>query len=202
MIEAVAGAASRPTREESRAPAAAGIRIKAFAFDYLVIAAYLALLVGVGLFMTFGPSAAEWGAFMSDPVRADAFSFLVLVLPVILYFALSEGSEARATWGKRRAGIEVVGPGGGRFGLGRSLLRSSLKFLPWQMAHTAMLHIPGVPMSPGEAPVWSLPLLVVSWSLVALYLLGLTRIGGRRTLYDRAAGTTVVRAPADEDGLI
>ena len=195
MTEDVAGAGNRPMREESRAPAAAGVRIKAFAFDYLVIAAYLVLLVGLGSFLTFGPSAAEWQAFMSDPVRADLFAFAVLVLPVILYFALNERSEARATWGKRRAGIEVVGPSGGRIGLGRSLVRSGLKFLPWQMAHTAMLHIPGFPMSPGEPPAWSTPLLVGTWSLVALYLFGLTRFGGRRTLYDRAAGTTVVRTP-------
>lgn len=194
MSERAAGTGADVVREASNDRAAAAARLKAFACDYLVIAAYLVLLVGVGLFMTFGPSGAYWREFMSDPVRADALAFLVLVVPVVLYFALGERSEARATWGKRRTGIEVVGLQGGRIGLGRSLVRSGLKFLPWQMAHTAMFHIPGFPASPGEPPDWSLPLLVATWTLVAVYLLGLTRIAGRRTLYDRAAGTEVVRA--------
>jgi hypothetical protein len=76
----------------------------------------------------------------------------------------------------------------------RSLIRSGLKFLPWQLAHTAMMHIPGFPMSPGEPPVWSTFLLVVVWVLVAVYLVGLTRLGGYRTLYDRLTGTMVVHA--------
>ena len=94
----------------------------------------------------------------------------------------------------RRAGLRVVGPGGTRLRLPRSVVRSGLKFLPWQMAHTAMFHIPGFPMSPGEPPAWSPVILSIAWLLVAAYLLGLTPIFGRRTLYDRIAGSTVVEA--------
>ena len=78
-------------------------------------------------------------------------------------------------------------------------MRSGLKFLPWQMAHTAMFHIPGFPMSPGEPPAWSSPLLVVAWLLVALYFLGLTPLLGRRTLYDHLAGATVVHTARAEE---
>lgn len=178
----------------SAVPVSAATRIGAFGFDYLAIAVYLVLLLGAGILMSFGPVGDHWRSFMSDPMRADLVAFLLTVLPVTLYFALSERSEARATWGKRRANIEVVGPDGGRIGLGRSLVRSGLKFLPWQLAHTAMLHVPGFPMSPGDPPASSTALLVVTWSLVAVYVVGLTRIGGGRTLYDRVAGTTVVPA--------
>jgi uncharacterized RDD family membrane protein YckC len=169
-------------------------RIKAFGFDYLLILGYLAVLAGVGTWLTLGPAGDRWTLLMSDPSRADLVAFLTLVLPVILYFALSEASDVGATAGKRRIGLRVVGPGGTRLRLPRSLVRSGLKFLPWQMAHTAMFHIPGFPMSPGEPPAWSPVILSMVWLLVALYLLGLTPIFGRRTLYDRLAGSTVVEA--------
>ena len=167
-------------------------RIKAFAFDYLVILAYMAVLAGVGTWLTLGPLGDRWTQLMSSPVRADLVAFLMLVLPVALYFAFGEASEAGGTPGKRRVGLRVVGPGGARLGLARSAVRSGLKFLPWQLAHTAMFHIPGFPVSPGEPPAWSPVLLAVAWLLVALYLLGLTPIFGGRTLYDRAAGSAVV----------
>jgi len=170
------------------------VRIKGFASDYLVILVYMAVLAGVGTLLTLGPVGDRWTLLMSDPIRADLVAFLTLVLPVILYFALSEASAVGATVGKRRVGLRVVGPGGTRLRLPRSVVRSGLKFLPWQMAHTAMFHIPGFPVSPGEPPAWSPVVLSMAWLLVALYLLGLTSVFGRRTLYDRIAGATVVEA--------
>lgn len=172
--------------------AAGLLRIKAFAFDYLLILGYLVVLAGAGTLLTLGPVGDRWALLMSDPIRADLVAFLTLVLPVILYFALSEASAVGATVGKRRVGLRVVGPGGTRLRLPRSLVRSGLKFLPWQMAHTAMFHIPGFPTSPGEPPAWSPAILGIVWLLVALYLLGLTPVFGGRTVYDRIAGSTVI----------
>ena len=169
-------------------------RIKAFAFDYLVILGYLAVLAGVGTWLTLGPVGDRWTLLMSDPIRADFVAFLTLVLPMVLYFALSEASAVGGTVGKRRVGLRVVGHSGARLRLPRSVARSGLKFLPWQMAHTAMFHIPGFPVSPGEPPAWSPVILGIVWLLVALYLLGLTPVFGGRTLYDRVTGSTVVEA--------
>lgn len=183
--------------------ASAWDRVRAFAFDYLVILAFLGLMAGIGTFLTLGSAGGAWRAWMSDPVRADLVAFAASVLPVCLYFTVFEASSRGGTWGKRRLGLRVERATGGGISFGRSALRNGLKFLPWQLAHTAMLHIPGFPMAPGEPPAWSPPLLGLAWTLVLLYLAGLTRVGGRRTLYDRLAGTTCVRvAPTDrtEDG--
>lgn len=172
-------------------------RIRAFAWDYLVVLGYLVVLTGVGLLLTFGPMGTAWMEFMDDPVRADFVAFVSAVLPVVLYFALSEGSEAGATWGKRRGGLVVLAAGAGAPPrLGRALVRNGLKFLPWQMAHTAMFHIPGFPAATGETPTWSVAVLGAAWFLVALYLVGLTRLGGFRPMYDRVASTVVVRRSA------
>lgn len=179
----------------TRRSVGAAARLRAFAWDYLVILGYLLLLLVLGLFMTLGPLSGAWGEFMSDPIRADAAAFAMAVLPVALYFTFSEASGSGATWGKRRVGLAVVALGAATApGLGRVLIRNGIKFLPWQLAHSAMFHVPGFPMEPHDAPAWTTVVLVVAWSLVALYLLGLTRLGGRRPLYDRLAGTAVVRA--------
>ena len=183
--------------------ASAWDRIRAFALDYLVILAYLVLMALIGTFLTLGPAGAAWRVWMSDPVRADLVAFAASVRPVGLYFAVGEASSSGGTWGKRRMGLRVERSTGGRISFSRSALRSGQKLLPWQLAHTAMLHIPGFPMAPGEPPPWSPPLLGLAWALVLVYLAGLTRVGGRRTLYDRLAGTSCVRvAPTDatEDG--
>jgi len=170
-------------------------RIAAFGWDYLLIFGYLIVLVGVGLFLTTGPTRAEWTAFMSDPVRADIVAFLLTVLPITMYFTFSEASSG-ATWGKRRVGLVAATPlaAGVGLGIGRALLRNGLKFLPWQMSHTAIVHISGLATSPGGPPGWSVALQGIAWVLMAAYLVGLTRFAGHRPLYDRLAGTVVIRS--------
>lgn len=172
-------------------------RIAAFGWDYLLIFGYLIVLVVIGLLLMTGPNRAEWTALMFDPVRADIVAFVLTVLPITLYFAFGEASSG-ATWGKRRVGLVVAMPlaAGVALGIGRALLRNGLKFLPWQMSHTAIFHISisGSAASSGEPPGWSVVLQAIAWVLIAAYLVGLTRFGGHRPLYDRLAGTVVIRS--------
>lgn len=177
--------------------AGAGKRFLAFAWDYLLIAGYIILLAIV--------STAVWNLLLGgspgtsgqSPWLFDLLAFVTLVFPVILYFALCEASAARATWGKRRAGLMVVSSRGGRLTLGQSLLRSGLKFVPWQLAHTALFHIPGWPMNMGSMPGLAMAGLALAYGLVGIYLLGLV-IGSHRTAYDRVANTLVVSSTSLE----
>ena len=155
-----------------------GLRIKAFMFDYLLILGYLVALGVVGLFLRLGPFGSEWSGLLTTPLRKDLLAFLTTVLLVATYFAWNEGSAAGATWGKRRVGLKVVGLDGQPLGKRRALVRSVVKFIPWQMAHTALVHIPGFPMSPGDPPDWTIWLLGGLWVVVAAYLVGLTRLSG------------------------
>lgn len=168
------------------------LRIKAFMFDYLLILGYLVALGIVGMLLTLGPVGSEWSGFFSSPLRKGLLAFFTTVLPVVTYFAWNEGSAVGATWGKRRVGLKVVGLDGQRLGRSQALVRSVVKFVPWQMAHTALLHIPGLPMSPGDPPDWTVWLLGGMWVVVAAYLVGLTRLTGGRTIYDRLSGSQVI----------
>lgn len=173
-------------------------RIKAFAYDYLAIAALLVSLTSLGMWLTLGPLGDEWTGLISSPWRMDLMAFVVLVLPVMAYFAVFE-SRAGATWGKRQVGLQVTTAEGTPPPLSRSAVRAALKFLPWQLAHTAMLHIPGFPLKVTVMPMASMIGLALVWSLVALYLVGLSSKFQHQTIYDRLSGTAVVVSPSDDD---
>jgi len=167
-------------------------RLAAFGWDYLLIAGYIVLLALVSSIVWLGLLGRAPGAAEGQPWLYDLLSFATLVLPVILYFALQEASPAQATWGKRRAGLRVVSSSGGRLSTGRSLLRSGVKFLPWQIAHTCLFHIPGWPAAPEDPPAWVTGGFMLVFVLAGIYLAGLVMSREHRTAYDWIAGSHVV----------
>ncbi len=68
-------------------------RFGAFLLDYLIIAAYIVLLIIVSVGLGFGPLRSVFRAMFADPNISEFSAFLLLVLPVILYFALFERSS-------------------------------------------------------------------------------------------------------------
>lgn len=154
-------------------------RLAAYGVDSGIIFLYLLLAVPT---LVYG---ASW-PWPGEPWRTQLLSLLLITLPVVLYFALSEASGRGATLGKRVLGLRVVALQGERLPLGRSLLRSGLKFAPWELAHTASYRI-----AASETVVtWQLGVVVLSLLLASLYVLSLF-LGSRRTPYDRAVGSRV-----------
>jgi uncharacterized RDD family membrane protein YckC len=166
------------------APAPLRARLAAVGHDYLVVLAYVTALVIVGVVA----SSALSGLF-DDPIRGEIIGFVVLTLPVTLYFVLGEASASGATWGKRRMGLRVVTRTGDRLSLVRSLVRSGTKFLPWELAHAAIWQF-----SAGGRGSEALPtvLLASSWILVGLNVLAAIVDRRHRALHDFIAGTRVI----------
>ncbi len=170
------------------------LRAAAFVLDYAVVAAYAgALFLVTRLFPAAEVSRAA-NEFLRSPALFDLFAFLILVMPVTLYFALCESSVRQATWGKRRLRLRVTSSEGARIRLPRSLVRSGLKFLPWQIAHTSLFHIPGWPFAVHQIPPGALAGLGIASLLVVSYLVMLAFDRSHRTPYDRVAGTQVTRS--------
>lgn len=130
---------------------AAGLlrRCAAFALDYVLIAAYLVVVFAAGALLRLAAPAAAAAPLFGDPLIAELTGFLTLTLPVSLYFVLTESSSAGATWGKRRMRLRVVTDGGERLGLGRSALRTALKFVPWELSHALIWRFA---FASGDAP--------------------------------------------------
>src|SRR5262245_7839429 len=99
-------------------------RLLAFAVDYLFIALYITLLVGVGALLRLTPLGADFGSLFANPASAELTSFILLVAPVLLYFALTESSRWQATIGKRIVGYRVATMDGSQVGFPRALLRN------------------------------------------------------------------------------
>lgn len=157
-------------------------RVAAFAVDYIVIALWMGALflfasrIDVVAYSAEFSSAERWGL----QLRA----FLILTLPVLIYFTATEASNLRATLGKKVMGLRVNGA------KPAIIWRNILKFLPWELAHTGIWH--GMPTPLASEPTglgWTL--IIGAQVLAAIYVIGLF-IGEGRPLYDRLSGTSVV----------
>ena len=167
-------------------------RAGAFLIDYLVISLYMLVLV----LLSFGPLRGVMPGLFTDPNRSQASAFVLLVAPVILYFALLESSARKASWGKRRMGLAVTDLQGRRLSFGRALARSLIKFVPWELTHTCLWRIPGWPLAPAApGPLIILGLILV-WVLVGAYLISMLMNKNHQALYDQIAGTVVIDTKA------
>ena len=170
-------------------------RLKAFTFDYLIICGYIILLTLVT--MTVVRISSVLGLplrWPENPILADLMAFITLVLPVILYFTFQESSSKQSTWGKRKAGIRVVNAQGGVLTRGQAFVRSFVKVIPWQIAHTCLFHIPGWPLAVTAVPPVVTAGFILLYVLVAIYIASTVLSKKHRTPYDWAAGASVIVA--------
>ena len=192
-FSATPGGKAPPPRDRWLAsrPATGGVavrsRLLAFGVDYLLVAAYLAMLLGISLLLLASPARNVYAALWSGAVGGELMGFGVLTVPVVLYFALSE-SLGGATLGKRVCGLRVVNSHGGALSVPRSIVRSGVKFLPWELAHFTIWHYAA---SEGGPPEWTGPTLGLVYALVALYLVTMVAGPSHRTVYDWIAGSRV-----------
>jgi len=168
-------------------------RLLAFLVDYGLMALYVAGLsvAGFAIRSQLGvPSSAP--PTFQQKLLAQALVFATVMLPILLYFAVSESSRWQATIGKRVLRLQVTDDHGGRPPLRRTLLRAVVKFAPWELAHTGVWHVPGTPFVSEPAAfsygIWITALLLALWWFASIWL------GDGRTPYDRIAGTVVTRA--------
>ena len=159
-------------------------RIGAYIIDYCVILIWMAALASMaeaGWVRIEGSGSEDFLARASLQAQA----FVLLTGPVILYFTICERSHWRGTIGKRLTRLQVEPRS-----FPKIILRNVLKFLPWEMAHTAIWFGSYAPLvTPPNAFGWTL--ISVSVGLSLLYLTGLF-VGSGRPLYDRLAGTSVI----------
>jgi len=173
----------------ARRPAGLWVRARAFAFDYVPIASYLAILIAAGSLLNryFEPAAR---ALFGNPVAGEASGFLLITLPVSMYFALLEASSRQATWGKGRLGLRVTDLQGRRLSVPHSLGRTALKFAPWELAHACIWKILFAD-NPSSA-LYVLGFTTV-WAFVGANILSVYLSPTRQALYDRLARTVVTR---------
>ena len=102
-------------------------------FDYLFILAYLALLfLGSMLFyIIFFNGIPEF-----TEIQSQSLVFFTSILPITLLFTFLDYTK-NGSFGKAKAGLQLVYQ---KKTVQASLLRNTVKFLPWQIGHMGTIH--------------------------------------------------------------
>ena len=157
-------------------------RLAAYAIDVVILAAVLVpLAFGLQLLIGYRPDTGV-GVWLA--------SLATISVPSWVYFTLSDASTRGATLGKRLLGLRASSLDGGRIGLGRALVRTAIKLIPWELTHLTLFAL-----SPelGSFTGLQIGFLWVVYGLFAIYLVVAVRNRGERSVHDLAAGTAVRR---------
>ena len=163
-------------------------RSAAFLFDWLlVLVPYIIILTLVTV--AFFVDVDDMSASLPDSaVRGQLIGFATLTLPVTLYFALFE-SWRGASVGKRLLQLRVETPDGDSPSFGDALLRNTIKFVPWELAHWTVWQI--LVTANGNPQTVHAVSLALAYGLLFIYAGGLIFSMGEQTLYDRVIGLRV-----------
>jgi len=174
-------------------PAPIWRRFLALFIDWLIILAYASLLFGGVLLVTH-----FWLHHLPNLVRlygpwgAHLVGFVALTLPVGLYFIATEASVGHASLGKRIAKIRVKSTSKNRLGVGRTTIRTAIKLLPWELAHTAIYWLVAATEQHRNPSTLTVILLVLANILPLVYIAYVVFRRDHRAPHDMFAKTIVV----------
>ena len=108
-------------------------RMIEFLFDYLFIIAYLALLFlgSMLIYIIFFNGVPEF-----TEIQSQCLAFFTSVLPITLLFTSLDYTK-NGSFGKTKAGLQLVYQ---KKTVQASLIRNTIKFLPWQLGHMGTIH--------------------------------------------------------------
>jgi uncharacterized RDD family membrane protein YckC len=125
------------------------------------------------------------------PRQVWVATVLSFSIPVWLYFTLGDHSRSGATIGKKLFRLRVLRVGGSRVSLSRSLARTAIKLLPWEMAHLF-----GFALAQEVGAVVQGAGLIAANVLAVVYLIVLLATRGRLSVHDLLVDTNVVSKPS------
>ena len=163
-------------------------RLIAFSIDYLLILFYAGLLFLSSLLIQYlsTKQLAE-----PSPLYGQLIGFFSLTLPVFLYFLISEKSRQKGTIGKRISNIQVEMVGNRPATTQQLFIRSFLKFLPWEIAHTGVHWVLFYSRNNEQTPFWVYALLIVPQLAAIFYFITIILTKGNGSFYDKIAGTKI-----------
>lgn len=170
-------------------------RIRASFIDYLVILIWMATigLIWFSLSLLFS----EYPEFLGElgPIGTQVLFFFILTLPVGIYLYKTESGSRHATIGKRKTGMWVSRLDGAAPSKSSIFLRTLVKLLPWEIAHTFVWQMQYIFYRSGyeaDVPSWIFIGLIVSIILVIIYLAMIILRKDGRAPHDLVANTYVV----------
>jgi uncharacterized RDD family membrane protein YckC len=163
------------------------IRFKAFMIDYILILLYLVVLFIFNVFLF--PSLQEF--FNGSLIMAQFTGFLMVTLPVSLYYIIYDSKIGGQSFGKRKTGIRVVGKNGEAISLPHATVRTIIKFLPWELSHFLTYRL--IYIGEGEVPLTYYLLGGLIYALIFAYILTTIFTKKKQSLYDILTKTQVIK---------
>lgn len=155
--------------------------------DYLLIFAYLVVLVIINVFLF--PSIQVF--FNESLVVAQFTGFLMVTLPVSLYFVISDSVLGGQSFGKRRMRIKVVNEKEEPLRVLHAICRTALKFLPWELSHYLVYRL--IFLGEAEVPFNYYVIGGIIYALMLAYILTSIFTKKKKSLYDIVVKTHVVK---------
>lgn len=167
-------------------------RSAAFFIDYLIFMIWLAALFFISTFLN---RVVPFHSLMeSSYIFRHSVSFLTTTLPLVAYFILMERSRFKATAGKTLFGLRVAHTDGGKAPLKCLMIRNTLKFLPWEIAHT-IIHVNPALFASENKMVW---LLIIPQGMMLFYAAMIVIRKDKRSFYEIYSGTFVIKDPSSK----
>ncbi|KZE37460.1 hypothetical protein AV656_12905 [Bhargavaea cecembensis] len=163
------------------------VRMKAFLFDYLLILAYMLILAIFSVFL-FPPIQQ---LFTGAPGLAQLSGFLLITVPVSLYFTLADSRIGGGSYGKRITSIRVRDLNGRPLSFLHSAARTALKFMPWELSHFLVYRLMWLGDDP--VPVSYMVIGGLIYALIGAYIAAPFLTKKKQSVYDLAARTQVIR---------
>ena len=167
-------------------------------FDYIIIFIYMVFLTGLFMILQLEPLSFIPRTLFATPISGQISVICMLTIPVILYFSFCESSRFQQTFGKCKADLRVISTDGTKLGFPRALLRSVVKFIPWELAHTCMWRIRAEAPDSCDFSLLVTVGLILVWVLVITYVVSVIVSKKNQSLYDMIAGSLVVSAPCSK----
>jgi|SRR5690625_1037700 len=108
-------------------------RLKELVVDYFIIIAYLVMLfiVNLGIFFFIIKGFPDY-----TEIQAQLIATSTSVIPIILIFSYLDYFK-KGSIGKKVSGLKLTYT---NYKFSLSILRNSIKFLPWQLGHAGVIH--------------------------------------------------------------
>lgn len=129
-----------------------------------------------------------------NPFIAQLTGFISLTLPVFLYYYFTDKNSKRGSYGKRwnNLSLVVIKPAGKN----AILLRTIIKLLPWEIAHTGVHWLMFyLRKGDSEPPFWVWIALILPQIIILVYAISIIYFKGSSSVYDKIAGTEIKLQP-------
>jgi uncharacterized RDD family membrane protein YckC len=123
-------------------------------------------------------------------VNMQWYVLLTISLPVWLYFSILDSDKNKGTWGKQLLKLNLINQEqGNRISFKKSFIRTTLKLLPWEIAHVGVIF--PVPLYFASNPEVRI-MTIVGLILFAVYFLSIALDKNSQSLYDKWLKVRVV----------